>query len=197
MHMNEAQAAEAVKEAEVSHAAKVKEAKVCHAATIKEVKLCHTSRTKEAEMCHTTNTCVLQQTHRESMMALECEAIAEEGWDCPAFIEASAGALWACPPKTHGALMYPLQLVTGNVPLAAILGMPATTQLQAVAGREPMSTASIPSVLEMPAPLMGAKWQHHSFGQGISMPRKEEAAELDDTPEEPPHCRGKEGRSMM
>ena len=83
--------------------------------------------------------------------------------------------------------MYPLQLLTGNVLLPAILGKPATTQLQAVAGREPMPAASIPSVLEMPVPLTGAKWQHHSFDQGVSMPRQEETVELDDTPEKPPH----------
>ena len=51
MHMNEAQAAEAIKEAKVSHAAETKEAK-----------LCHTTRIKEAEACHTTNSCLLQQT---------------------------------------------------------------------------------------------------------------------------------------
>ena len=43
---------------------------------------------------------------------------------------------------------------------------------------------------------MGTKWQCHSFHQGVSTPRQEEAAELDDTPKEPPHCRQKEGRSI-
>ena len=117
--------------------------------------------------------------------------------DHQAFVEASGVALWACPPKTSGAVMCPLQLLTGNVLLAAILGMSAATQLQAVAGRELMPAASIPSVSEMAAPLMGAKWQHHSFDQGTSTPRQEETAELDDTPEEPPHQKWKEGRSAV
>ena len=82
MHMNKAQATEAIKEAEV-----------CHAAAIKEAKLHHTTRIKEAEVWHTTNSCVLQQTHKESMLALEHKAIAEEGWDCCAFVEASVVAL--------------------------------------------------------------------------------------------------------
>ena len=60
----------------------------------------------------------------ESMLVLEHEAIAEEGWDCWAFMEVSAVILWACLPETCGALVYPLQLLTGNVPLS-------TTQLQA------------------------------------------------------------------
>ena len=170
--MNEAQATEAIKVAEVSHAAWIKEAKVCHTTTIKEAKLCHTTRIKEAEVCHTTNSSVLQQTHRESMLPLECEANAEEGWGDGAFMEVSTAALHACLPETCGALMYPLQLLTSNVPLATILGMPATTQPQAVAGSELMSTASIPSVSEMPAPLMGTKWWHHSFDQGGSKPAR-------------------------
>ena len=90
LHMNEAQAADAIKEVEVSHTAEVKEAevchttvikkaKVCHATTIEEAKLCCTTQIKEAEVHHTTNSCVLQQTHRESMLALEHKMIAEEG----------------------------------------------------------------------------------------------------------------------
>ena len=103
MCMNEAQATKAVKKAEVSHATKIKEAElhhtaeikeaeVCHTATIKEVKLCHTTRIKVAEACHTTDSCVLQQTHRESRLTLKHEAIAEKGWDCLTFVEASIAA---------------------------------------------------------------------------------------------------------
>ena len=44
LNLNEAQATEAIKEANVSHAVKVKEAV-----------LCHITRIKEAEACHTTN----------------------------------------------------------------------------------------------------------------------------------------------
>ena len=75
MHVNEAQATEAIKQAEMSHAAEIKEAK-----------LCHSTRIKEAEVHCTTNSPVLQQTHRESMLALECKVIAEEGQDCHAFM---------------------------------------------------------------------------------------------------------------
>ena len=105
--LNEAQAIKAIKEAEVHHKATI----------------------KEAEMCCTTTASVLQQTHRKNMLTLECEVKLEEGQDYQAFVEAFEAALWACPPETHGALMYPLLLLTSDVPLAAILGMMATTQL--------------------------------------------------------------------
>ena len=70
------------------------------------------------------------------------------------------------------------------MPLAAILGMMATTQLQAVMGKEPMPAAPIPSASHMPAPQEGGNCQHCSsdLGQG-----EEETAELDDTPKEHPH----------
>ena len=90
-------------------------------------------------------------------------------------------------------MMCPLQLLTGNLPLATMLGMLAATQLQAVASTEPTLAASISSVLETPVPLMGAKWWHHSCNQGVSTPRQEETAELDDTPEEPSHQKQKGG----
>ena len=58
-----------------------------------------------------------------------------------------------------------------------------------------MPAASIPSVLEMPAAIMGSKWQCYSFDQGVSTQRQEETAELDDTPMGPPHQTWKEGSS--
>ena len=100
MHLNEAQAIQAIKEAEVHHTAIIKQANVCHATTA----------------------CDLQQFHRESVLMLECQVRTEEGWDHQAFMEVSGVALWACLPEAHWTLMYPLQLLTGNMPLAAILG---------------------------------------------------------------------------
>ena len=85
------------------------------------------------------------------MLMLECEAKVEEGWDCQAFMEAFGATLQACPPETHGALMYPQQLLISDVPLAAILGMIATTWLQGVTGKEAIPAAPTPSALQMPA----------------------------------------------
>ena len=106
-------------------------------------------------------------------------------------MEASRAALQACLPEACGVLMYPLQLLIGNVPLAAIVEMPATILQSAVAGREPMSAASIPSVSDTPAPLTGTKQWHCSYDQEVSMPRpeEEETTELDITPKS--HFTGK------
>ena len=114
MHMNEVQATKAIKEAEMQPHSQDQRGWVAPC----------TTRIKEAEVCCTTNSCVLQQTHGESMLALkQCKAIAEEGWDCCAFVEASVVALLACLHlKPCGAMIYPLQLLTGNVPLAYHLG---------------------------------------------------------------------------
>ena len=140
--------------------------------------MCCAAAIKEAEVCHTTATCILQQTHRENMLMLQCKAKAEDGWDHKAFVEVFGAALQACPPKTHGTLMYPLQLLASDVPLATILERMATTQLQAVADKEPMLVAPIPSASQMPAPQEGGKCWHHSsdLGQG-----EEETVELDNT----------------
>ena len=114
-------------------------------------------------------------------------------------MEACGAVLWACPPEACGGLMYPLQLLIGNVLLASILGILATTLQPATAGREPVSTASLPTVSEMPAPPTGTKWQHCLSNQEGTTPRLEEegAVGLDVTPKEWPHRRWKEGRPMV
>ena len=98
---------EAIKEAEVCHMATIKEADVCHTVTIKEAEVHNhhaqlsskrlryaTQPIKEAKVYCTTTACVLQQTHRENVLMLECMgAKVEEGWDCQAFMEASGSGL--------------------------------------------------------------------------------------------------------
>ena len=83
-----------------------------------------TKAIKEAQVHCTNAACALQQAHRDNVLVLECEAKVGEGWDCQAF----GVAMQACLPKSHGALLWPLQILT-------ILGMSATTQLWAIADR--------------------------------------------------------------
>ena len=108
---------------------------------------------------------------------------AEERWDHQACVKVFEVAIQACPPENWGILLYPLQLLTGNVPLAALLGMLATIPPQAVADGELAPAPSIPSVLEMPAPQVDTKHWHCSSDQGVP-PRQEEEemAELYFTP---------------
>ena len=68
--------------------------------------------------------------------------MAEEGQKCQAFAKKFSVALQACPLEDCWALMYPLQLLTGSIPLVPLLGMPATAQLQATT-----DTGSIPAPL--------------------------------------------------
>ena len=62
---------------------------------------------KETKVHHKNTACALQQNHWDNALVLECEAKAAEGWDNHAFMEALVAAMWACLPKSHGALLYP------------------------------------------------------------------------------------------
>ena len=79
---NEAQTTEAIKEAEIWCAAVICRAETCYEVMVKEV-----------EACCTTQAQALEQSHEESMLKLEHEALAEEGCDCWAFVEACSTAL--------------------------------------------------------------------------------------------------------
>ena len=94
--------------------------------------------------------------------------------------------------------MYFLQLLTGNMLLASILGMPATTLQPATPGREPTWTASPPTVSEMPAPPTGIKWWCHLSDWEATMlkPEEQESVGLDVTPAEWPCQRQKEGNPL-
>ena len=171
------------------------ESKMCW----KEAEIYCSAAIKEVEANCAIHACTLQQSHKESMLDLEHEVIAEEGWDHWAFVKACGAVLWACPPKAHGVLMYPLQLLNGNVPLASILGMLATNLQLATVGRELTSTASPPTVSEMPAPPTRTKRQQCWSDVEATTPRWEEegAVGLDITPKGLPHWRWKEGRPLV
>ena len=120
------------------------------------------------------------------MLKLEHEALVEEGHDFQTFVEACSAALQVCPTEAHGAQMYPLLLLTGNVPLAAMLA--TTPQLAMVGGELPL-TASPPTVSRKLAPPTRTKWWHPLSNQEATASRaeEEEAAILDVSQEEHPH----------
>ena len=133
---------------------------------------------KEAEIHCTAQAHDLELSHIGSVLKLECEALMEEGHDCQVFMEACITALWACPTKNHGALMYPLLLLTDNVSLAAMLA--STPQLTTM-DRELLVAASPSTVSRMPTSPSGTKQQCPSSDQDATTSRaeKEEAAGLD------------------
>ena len=80
MHQNEAQATETIKEAEVHCAAAI----------------------KEVEAHWAIHACTLEKSHKESMLELEHEVIAKEGWEHWAFLEACGAVLCPVHPKPMG-----------------------------------------------------------------------------------------------
>ena len=144
---------------------------------------------RQAKVYCTATVYTLQQVHKDSVIVLECQATAEERQAHQAFMEAFRVAIGSCPPKNWGTLLYPLQLLTGDVPLATLLGMLATTQLWTMAGSEPAHAVPIPRVPGMPALQTGTKCLCHSSDQGVLALRQEEeeTVELSYTPKEHPH----------
>ena len=113
---------------------------------------------REAAACHSTAAGALEKAYKSNVMVLEWEAKAEEGKECQAFAEASWAVMWVCPPEAWGTFMYPLQLLTGNVLLAALMGMTTAAQLQAMEGITATPKAT-PAGPETPAAPSGSKCQ--------------------------------------
>ena len=113
---------------------------------------------REAKVHCTTTAYTLQQVHKESVLVLEGQ-VGEEGQVCQAFMGAFGAAIGACLPENWGALLYPIQLLTGNVPLATLLVISAITQLWPMAYR----------VLAPAAPAQECwRCQHHQQAQNTS-----------------------------
>ena len=116
MQQCEAQATKAIQEVESLCAATIKEAEAHHMAKIKEVE----------DHC-TAQVHALQQSHREGTLNFKHKALEKEEHTCLSFLEACGAAIRACPMEAHGVLLYPLQLLIGNILQASLLT--ATTQL--------------------------------------------------------------------
>ena len=132
-HQNEDQATEAIKEAKVQCAATIRKAE----AAIKQAKTCYEDVIKEAKTCCTAQAHNLELSHKESVLKLEHEVLTEEGHDHQVFMEACSAALQACPAETHGALVYPLLILTDNMLLVAMLA--STPPLTIVGGELPVA----------------------------------------------------------
>ena len=89
-----------------------------------------------------------------------------------------------CPPEAQGTFMYPLQLLTGDVPLGALIGMSTAAQLQAVEGIATTPKAT-PAVPETPVVPSGDKCQKQSSEQNLptlQIPPGEEEEASDEHP---------------
>ena len=126
----EAQAARAIQEVESLCATTIKEVEACRVATIKEVE------------DHST-ACVhaLQQSHREDILNFECKVQEKEECTHLMFLEVCGAAFRACPIEAHRILLYPLQLLMGNIPPASL---PTAILQPAPPEREPPLTVPLP-----------------------------------------------------
>ena len=102
-----------------------------------------TEAIRQAKLHGTITPYTLQKAHQENVLTLECQVMEEERQACQAFVEAFRVAMGSCSPKIQGALLYPLQLLTGGVLVAALLRMSATTQLWVMKDEKPAPTAPI------------------------------------------------------
>ena len=144
---------------------------------------------REAIACNSTTATALKEAYKSNVMVLELEAKAEEGKEHQAFAEAFWALMHACPPEAQETFMYPLQLLTNNVPLAALKGMTTRAQLQviksitttpkvtpqlATMGREPPLTLTVspPTVPRMPTLPSGTKWWCPSSNEEEQKKRK-------------------------
>ena len=163
---------------------------------------------------HSTAAAALKEAYKGNIMVLGWEAKVEEEKECQAFAEAFWAVMQACPPEAQGTFMYPLQLLTSNVLLAALMGMTTAAQLQDMEGitttpkvtpqlatisREPALPASPPTVPRMLAHPSRTKWWCSSSDHEVAASRaeEEEAASLYISQEEHPHWKQKERRPLQ
>ena len=127
---------------------------------------------------------ILQKVYQESVLVLE-----EERWAYQAFVEAFGLAMGSCSPECWGALLYPLQLLTGDIPLAVLLGMLATAQLQVTVDKNQHPQSPSQECQRYQHHQQAQKCQCCSSDQGVPALRhkEEEMVELDYTPKEHPH----------
>ena len=117
---NEAQTTKGIREAEAVWAAAIRKAKVCCATVIQDEATCAAAIREVPTTC----ACILQQLHSNGMQSLEREAIEEEERNHQSFLTACGVALQVCLPEACGVLMFPLQLLTGNMSLASLFAIP-------------------------------------------------------------------------
>ena len=176
-HQNKAKAAEAVKLVQACYAGTIHEAEAIYTMAIREAETNHSTSIMEAEGGHLTTareveaTCVahvldLQQAHREAIRALESEAIKEDGWVYQSFLWACRAALWACPAEALGILMYPIQLLTGNMFLTGLL---IAAPQQTISPRDPIPSPSHSTRPTMAAHSAGTKWPYSPPGHDMGL----------------------------
>ena len=167
-HQNETKASKAINGVETHYTVALHDTEAIYATAMREAEATCLASTREAEATHATavreveaagavQSSKLQQTHPETMLALEDKALEGERHSHQSFLQACGVALQACPHKALGILMYPIHSLTGNMSLTSLLM--ATPQLP-ISSRDHITS---PSHCRRPTTAMhptGNKWQH-------------------------------------
>ena len=142
---------------EAIYATTMREVETTHSASTREVEATCTTAVREGEATRAAQTSKLQQTHLETMQALEDKAIKEERHFHQSYLWACEVVLQACPHEPLGIFMYPLHLLTGSMSLTGLLM--ATPQLP-IRSRDPISSPSHSRRSTTTTHPTGNKWQH-------------------------------------
>ena len=176
-----------IHEAKAPYVVAIREAETNCSTPIMELEGGHTTAIREVEVACMTHAFDLQRAHGETILALESKAIKEDGWAHQSFLWACGVALQACHMEALGVLMYPIQLLTGNMSLTSLL---MATPQQTISPRGP-----VPSPFHSKRPTVVAhsartKWPHCS--SGCEMGLDWSGDEPTSCPKEPPKWRWKE-----
>ena len=144
-------------DAKATHGAAIREVEAAHSASSREVEVICATAVRKVEAASTAQMSKLQQVHQETIQTLEDEAIKEEKHAHQSFLWAFGAALQACPNKALGVLMYPINLLTGNMSLTSLLM--AAWQL-IIRSRDPIPSPSYPRRPTITTHSTGTKWQH-------------------------------------
>ena len=147
-----------ISKAKVWHAAHMKGIEDDCACTLAEAENCCSTAIREADSSGTSKACSIQQSHTKDIQFLEAEAIKEEGRDHLAFLATCGPVLRPSPPKAHGIMVTPFQLLLGNAPTSTLLSIPpvASPPEQEPALQTPPFTAPAAT-----RPSHWSKWQHN------------------------------------
>ena len=172
--------------------------RACCATAVQDAEVTCTAAIREVEATCVDHACILQQSHRESMQDIEREAIEEEGRDWQSFLTACRVALQACPPEACRILMYPLQLLTGNMSLATLLaicpkpstamGEPNPVTPHPIASVAPVPISGTQTAIPLTQPgddlAMVRRWRSHRDLWGEPPPEAEKWEASSETPKE-------------
>ena len=180
-----------IREVEIHCAKTIREAEAHSSTTIMEVEAHCAADIREVESHCADHACAIQQFHSDKMQCLEREAIEEEEKDWQSFLATCGMALQVCPLEAHGVLMWPLQLLMGNMSLAAVLAIPPQVS---IAREEPTPVISHPATPAAPASSSGTKQWHHLPDQAACSPWPTD--EVPEASEEPPHQKWKDSMPL-